>query len=82
MASKLEQEGIKVYNDQTDYHKWEFVYDMSKDKSRGGGVNPGQPNGNTNPNGNPMNGNPFGQPGNQTPGPAPPPPSPTTGTSN
>jgi len=90
VASKLEQEGIKVYNDQTDYHKWEFVYDMSKDKTRAGGVNPAQPNGNTNPNGNPMNGNPlngpstnpFGQPGNQTPGPTPPPPPPTTGTSN
>jgi hypothetical protein len=56
VASKLEQEGIKVYNDQSDYHKWEFVYDMSKDKTRNGGVSPAQPNANTNPNGNPLNG--------------------------
>ena len=90
VASKREQQGIKVYNDQTDYHKWEFVYDMSKDKTRGGGVNTAQPNGNTSPNGAPANGNPlngpsgspFGQPGNQSPGPAPPPTPPTTGTSN
>ena len=30
-ASKFEGEGIKVYNDQDEYQKWEFVYDMSKD---------------------------------------------------
>jgi hypothetical protein len=48
VASKLEQEGIKVYNKQNSYDKWEFVYDMSKDKTRGGGANvPAQPQ--TNP---------------------------------
>jgi hypothetical protein len=38
VASKYEQEGIKVYNQQTSYDLWEFIYDMSKDKSRGGGA--------------------------------------------
>ncbi|HZL57938.1 MAG TPA: hypothetical protein VFC21_12685, partial [Bryobacteraceae bacterium] len=38
VASKLEQEGIKSYNERTSYDEWEFVYDISKDKSRGGGV--------------------------------------------
>jgi type II secretory pathway pseudopilin PulG len=32
-ASKFEGDAIKVYNDQTEYQKWEFVYDMSKDKA-------------------------------------------------
>lgn len=41
VASKLEQEGIKIYNQRTAYNEWEFIYDMSKDKSRGGNV-PGQ----------------------------------------
>jgi type II secretory pathway pseudopilin PulG len=31
IASKFEGDAIKVYNDQTEYQKWEFVYDMSKD---------------------------------------------------
>jgi hypothetical protein len=37
VASKAEQEGIKNYKDRTAYNEWEFVYDMSKDASRGGG---------------------------------------------
>jgi hypothetical protein len=37
-ASKLEQEGIKTYHEKTSYDEWEFVYDISKDKSRGGGT--------------------------------------------
>ena len=41
-ASKLEQEGIKTYNQKTSYDEWEFVYDISKDKSRGGGAGMGQ----------------------------------------
>jgi type II secretory pathway pseudopilin PulG len=36
-ASKFEGEGIKVYNEQTEYQKWEFVYDMSKDTMVTGG---------------------------------------------
>jgi hypothetical protein len=34
VASKREQEGIKVYGDRTKYNEWEFVYDVTKDKSR------------------------------------------------
>jgi len=41
VASKFEQEGIKLYNQKSSYDEWEFIYDMSKDKTRGGGV-PGQ----------------------------------------
>jgi hypothetical protein len=41
VASKFEQEGIKLYNQRSSYDEWEFIYDMSKDKTRGGGV-PGQ----------------------------------------
>ena len=36
-ASKFEGEAIKVYNDQTEYQKWEFVYDMNKDVAITGG---------------------------------------------
>ncbi len=53
-ASKLEQEGIKTYNEKTSYDEWEFVYDISKDKSRGGGAGMGQV--------------PAQQPGQQQPG--------------
>jgi hypothetical protein len=38
VASKLEQEGIKIYNDRTAYNEWEFVYDSTKDTLRGGGM--------------------------------------------
>jgi hypothetical protein len=38
VASKLEQEGIKIYNDHTAYNEWEFVYDSTKDTLRGGGM--------------------------------------------
>ena len=39
VASKREQEGIKIYNEKKKYNEWEFVYDISKDKTRtGGGV--------------------------------------------
>jgi hypothetical protein len=41
VASKRDQEGIKVYNGRTDYKEWEFVYDISKDKSRAGAGIPG-----------------------------------------
>jgi hypothetical protein len=40
VASKLEQEGIKSYNDHTAYNEWEFVYDMTKDPARGAGALP------------------------------------------
>jgi hypothetical protein len=41
VASKRDQEGIKVYKGRTDYKEWEFVYDISKDKSRAGAGIPG-----------------------------------------
>jgi hypothetical protein len=37
VASKLEEDGIKIYKDQKSYHKWEFVYDITKDPARTGG---------------------------------------------
>jgi hypothetical protein len=38
VATKLEQKGIKVYRERNVYNEWEFVYDISKDTSRGGGA--------------------------------------------
>ena len=45
VASKLEQEGIKSYNEHKAYNEWEFVYDISKDPARGaaGAIPPGAP---------------------------------------
>jgi hypothetical protein len=40
VATKREQEGIKIYKDQKSYHKWEFVYDITKDPARTGGTVP------------------------------------------
>src|SRR6185437_13234224 len=31
VATKVEGEGIKVYNDRSKYKEWEFIYDISKD---------------------------------------------------
>lgn len=36
VASKLEESGIKIYNEQKSYNKWEFVYDITKDPARTG----------------------------------------------
>jgi hypothetical protein len=56
-ASKFEGQGIKVYNEQDEYQKWEFVYDMSKDAMITGGQNaipqPAGPNSQPNQNGQP-----------------------------
>jgi type II secretory pathway pseudopilin PulG len=40
IASTVEREGIKVYNDKEKYNEWEFLYDLTQDKPRqaGGGV--------------------------------------------
>jgi hypothetical protein len=57
VASKREQEGIKVYKDKTKYNEWEFVYDISKDQSRAGASVPAQQQ---------QQGQP-GQPGNAQP---------------
>jgi hypothetical protein len=65
VASKAEQEGIKSYKDKTAYNEWEFVYDMSKDASRGGGRGGAVPG-----IANPANGNPVNPvPGAQQPNP-------------
>ncbi|MEP6715030.1 MAG: hypothetical protein ABJC09_05625 [Terriglobia bacterium] len=56
VASKYEQEGIKIYNDRSAYNQWEFVYDLTKDRARQGaqgvmpqgappGIQPGGPQG-------------------------------------
>ena len=41
IASKTERDGIKLYRDEQSYHRWEFVYDLSRDKSRAGAGQPG-----------------------------------------
>lgn len=55
VASKYEQDGIKVYKDRTSYKEWEFVYDVTKDPARGGGTVPQA----APPNGLPPNATPF-----------------------
>jgi hypothetical protein len=58
VASKMEQDGVKVYRDRTSYNEWEFVYDITKDSARGGTT---AQTGNTAPQGNPAAGTPpFG----------------------
>ncbi len=45
VASKKDMDGIMVYNEQTNYKKWEFIYDLKKEmEARGMGGNqlPGQ----------------------------------------
>lgn len=76
VASKVHGKAIKVFNDQTDYAKWEFVYDFRKDTGTVSGTNP-QGAGGTVPltNQNGLSGtstssfgqssNSFGQSGNQ-----------------
>jgi hypothetical protein len=80
VASKMEQDGVKVYRDRTSYNEWEFVYDITKDASRGGaaaqtaaqaqgqGANPA---GNTSPTSNgsqsPFGASPFGTGGQTSP---------------
>lgn len=65
VASKREQEGIKVYHDKKKYNEWEFVYDITKDPTRTGGAvpTPGQ--------GQPQQPGQAGQPGQQTQGQSP-----------
>jgi hypothetical protein len=56
-ASKFEGEGIKVYNEQPEIQKWEFVYDMSKDPMVNGGQQAPVPQQNN------LNGQPGSTPG-------------------
>jgi hypothetical protein len=58
VASKLEQEGVKVYRDRTSYNEWEFVYDITKDTARGGAGAQATPNPAANPANN-SNTSPF-----------------------
>jgi hypothetical protein len=51
VASKVDQEGIKIYRDRKVYKEWEFVYDITKDVSRAGGVVPPGAGSVANPNG-------------------------------
>lgn len=37
VATKVEGEGIKIYNDRSKYKEWEFIYDLSKDMGANGG---------------------------------------------
>jgi hypothetical protein len=37
VASKAENDSIKVYKDRQKYNEWEFVYDMKKDRRLGFG---------------------------------------------
>src|SRR5439155_19904202 len=32
VASSADAEGIKVYNERTNYKEWEFIYDFTKDR--------------------------------------------------
>lgn len=42
VASKYDAEGIKIYNEKTNYKEWEFVYDPAKDLKKAMGQVPGQ----------------------------------------
>jgi hypothetical protein len=46
VASKRDQDGIKVYRDRKSYKEWEFLYDITKDASRPGGTLPQAPTAN------------------------------------
>ena len=85
VASKYEQDGIKVYKEQKSYNKWEFVYDITQDPSRAGGT---VPQAAPPPNGTTAMPNSFAPPAgtsaptamsgfNGAPPPPPPPPTPT-----
>ena len=37
VASNSDAEGIKVYNEKTNYKEWEFLYDYTKDRGPAGG---------------------------------------------
>jgi hypothetical protein len=52
VASTLESESIKLFNERQKYNEWEFVYDMKKDKRLMGAMQGGQQN----PQGNPIGG--------------------------
>lgn len=72
VASKRDMDGIMVYNEQTNYKKWEFVYDLQKELSARGmmggqgnplGTNQGGTGQNPQQRGMGGPGTPFGAPG-------------------
>ena len=63
VASKAENDSIKVYNDRQKYNEWEFVYDMKKDsrltgQQPQGGPPPNSPTGGAPGGGLPVSGVP------------------------
>jgi len=42
VASTVERQGIKLYNERDKYNEWEFLYDLSKDTATTAGMQPGQ----------------------------------------
>ena len=49
VASKVEQRGVKVYNEREQYNEWEFVYDYRQDASMAGAMGGAGQAGNINP---------------------------------
>jgi hypothetical protein len=43
VASNADEEGIKVYNERTNYKEWEFLYDYTKDRGPAGAAGLGTP---------------------------------------
>ncbi len=94
VASKMEADAIKVYNERTKYQEWEFIYELKNDRTALGGVagvgiplgpagqRPGQgqqPGPGSTPQPSPFGGQPSPFGGQPFPGGAPPPPPPAPG---
>jgi type II secretory pathway pseudopilin PulG len=65
VASKVEKQSIKIYNDRDQYNEWEFIYDFSQDRTGAGrlagNMGAGDPRLAQQPGGQPMPGGPgFG----------------------
>jgi hypothetical protein len=65
VASKVEKQSIKIYNDRDQYNEWEFIYDFSQDRTgagrMAGNMGAGDPRLGQQPGGQPMTGAPgFG----------------------
>ena len=65
VASKVEKQSIKIYNERDQYNEWEFIYDFSQDRTgagrMAGNMGAGDPRLGQQPGGQPMPGSPgFG----------------------
>src|SRR5258708_18894382 len=65
VASKVEKQSIKIYNERDQYNEWEFIYDFSQDRTgagrMAGNMGAGDPRLGQQPGGQPMPGAPgFG----------------------